>query len=123
MTPHNLRLESLPEGLTLISWDCHLHLGDQVHTQRLQFAVRLSQRTVERLVAESGPERVVSLLWTHFRAIPLRHGMIDSDRASLEEWSQAVEALLTEVNERSHPGNEHPFHAPPPSPDASSSSG
>ncbi len=101
MPPLNLRLESLPQGHTLLTCDLHLTAGREVHAQQLRFAVRLSKAAVERVVAEFGPDRAVSLLWTHFRTIPSGQASIDSEGASLEEWARAVEAFVAEVREQS----------------------
>jgi hypothetical protein len=90
-------LEPLPQGGTMLTWTMHLGVGPEAARQELRFAVRASLATVERLLAERGPERAVWILWTHFRSIPTTQGAIDSERSSPEEWAQAVEALITEV--------------------------
>jgi hypothetical protein len=59
---------------------------------------------VQRLIGEMGAERAVFTLWNHFRKIPLAPGTIDSERASLEEWAKAVEALVVEMRQRESRG-------------------
>jgi hypothetical protein len=94
----NPRIEPLAEGGTELTWEVHLQADREVYQQELRFAVRVSPAMVERLLAELGPERVVSLLWTHFRSIPSTQASLDSEHASFEEWAQGVEALLAEAH-------------------------
>jgi hypothetical protein len=96
MPPLNPRVEPLSGGGALLTWETCVGTGDAVQRQELCFAVRLEPARVQRLIAELGAERAIYLLWTHFRNIPATD-VIDSERVSLQEWAQAVEALVAEV--------------------------
>ncbi len=97
MPTSNPHLEPLAGGGTLLTWQTHLRTESGVHTQELRFAVRLDTAVVRRLLSAMGVERAIYTLWTHFRSIPSTTGTIDAERVSLEEWAQAVEALIAEV--------------------------
>jgi hypothetical protein len=92
------RIEPLAQGGTELTWGIHVQADGEVYRQELHFAVRVSPAMVERLLAELGSERAVSLLWTHFRSIPSTPAWLDSEHTSLEEWAQGVEALLAEAD-------------------------
>ena len=100
MQPSNPRLESLPHGQTLLTWEMQVNLAGEARAQQLRFAVRLNPMAVERLIADVGCERAVYLLWIHFRTIPSSQASIDSDRVSLEEWAHAVDDLLAGIKEQ-----------------------
>ena len=104
MPASNPHLEPLAEGGTLLTWKTHLEMGSSPLPQELCFAVRLEPAMVQRLIGEMGAERAVFTLWNHFRKIPLAPGTIDSERASLEEWAKAVEALVVEMRQRESRG-------------------
>jgi hypothetical protein len=95
--PH---LEALADGGTLLTWSTHLRTGNGTFIHELRFAVRLDAAIVRRLIDEVGAERAVYTLWTYFRSIPPAPGTADSERTPLEEWAEAVEALIAEVQRR-----------------------
>jgi hypothetical protein len=100
MQASNPHLEPLAEGGTLLTWQSPLPMGNQSDTREICFAVRLEPARVQRLISEMGAERAVFTLWNHFRKIPVTPGTIDSERASLEEWAKAVDALVVEIRRR-----------------------
>jgi hypothetical protein len=100
LNPH---LEALPEGGTLVTYEARVGAGREAYTQELRFTVGLDVALVERLTAEVGPERGVWLLWTHFRRLTTGPMSVDSERASLEDWAKAIDAILAEVEQASGP--------------------
>ena len=100
MQPSNPRLESLPHGETLLTWEMNVSLGGEARTHQLRFAVRLNLTEVDRLITAVGCERAVYLLWTYFWDLASTHASIDSDRVSLQEWTRAVDALLTAIQDQ-----------------------
>ena len=99
----NPSLEALPEGGTLVTCEVRLDAGRETYTQALRFTARLGLALAERLIVEVGPERAVWVLWTHFRRIATTPTAVDSERASLEDWAKAVDALLAEVKSDTGP--------------------
>jgi hypothetical protein len=104
LNPH---LEPLPDGETLVVCEVRVDTGRQTYSHEWRFTVRLELAFVKRLIAEVGLDRAVWMLWAHFRRITTAPKIVDSERASLEDWARAVDFLLTEVkHDAEAPGEE-----------------